>query len=382
MNLKSKLIRKSIPHTTTAGGRLLATVGLLFLLAVSCSKDPIREQGTGPVTPPNPDDTTKVTYEHGIFVINEGNYNWGNASVTYINQGDSVVPDLFKSANSRSLGDVAQSMKINGSKGYIVVNNSNRIEVISLKTFKVVSTITGFNSPRYIEFVDSTKAYVTNIRKNISVVDLKTNTVTRNIVTPYWTESLLHYGQYMYVTCIGSFNETSANRKAQVYIIDTRTDMIVDSILMGKEPVSITVDRKDKIWVLCTGGYDNYEPPSLKRVDPVQQLVEKSFTFPAQQAVPSRMCMNPTGDTLYYIYKDVYKMPASATELPTSPLISANGRLFYGLAVHPVSGQVYVSDAVDYVQAGWVLKCSQSGGQLLQTYRAGSIPGSFCFTLP
>jgi hypothetical protein len=352
--------------------------GLIVYFLSSCSKDPIREVGPPKIDPPVGDTTT--TYEHGVFVINEGNFMRGNASVTYINNGDTVYSDLFKDVNKRGLGDVAQSMKILGNKGYIVVNNSNRIEVVSLIDFKVLATITGFNSPRYLEFADSTKAYVTNIRKDISVVDLRTNTVTKVIPTPYWTETLLRYGNYMYVTCIGSFNETSANRKAHVYIIDTRSDMIVDSILMGKEPVGITVDRKDKIWVLCTGGYDNFEAPSLKRVDPIQRLVEKSFTFPSQSVVPSRLCMNNSKDTLYYIYSGVYKMPASATELPYQPLIPANGRLFYGLAIHPTTGEVYVSDAIDYVQNGKVYQCSQSGGQVIKSFVAGSIPGSFCFT--
>ena len=352
---------------------MLACLIVYFL--AGCSKTPIRE-----VKPGGSIDTTNLTYEQGVFVINEGNYDWANASVTYIaNKSDSVYQNIFQYANNRGLGDVAQSMKIFGNKGFIVVNNSNTIEVVSLTNFKSIATINGFSSPRYLEFVDSTKAYVTNMQKNISVVDLKKMTVVKNIPTPYWTESLLHYGQYMFITCIGSFNAASADRKAQVYIVDTRTDMIIDSILMGKEPVSITVDRKNKIWVICTGGYDNYEAPTLKRIDPVLMIVDKSFTFPAQQGVPSRLCINPGGDTLYYIFGGVFQMPASATELPAAALIPANGHLFYGLAIHPGTGQVFVSDAVDYVQNGYVFRCSQSGGQFLHTYTAGRIPGSFCF---
>ena len=314
-------------------------------------------------------------------MINEGNYTWSNASISYIdNTTDSVYQDIFNLANSRGLGDVGQSMKVLGKKGFIIVNNSNTIEVVSLSDFKTIKSISGFSSPRYLEFVDSTKAYVTNIKKNISVVDLNSLSIVKTIPTPYWTESLLHYGNYMYVTCIGSFNETTANRKAQVYVIDTRTDEIIDSIPMGKEPVSIAVDRKDKIWILCTGGYDNFEAPALKRVDPLLMAVEKSFSFPVHQGVPSRLCMNPTRDTLYYLYGGVFRMAANASDLPSEALIPANGHLFYGLGIHPLTGQVYISDAINYVQAGRVFKCSQAGGQVLETYSVGRIPGSFCFT--
>jgi YVTN family beta-propeller protein len=322
-----------------------------------------------------------VHYTDGVFIINEGNYSRVNASITFIDaKTDSVRQDIFKTVNNRDLGDVAQSMKILGSKGFIVVNNSNRIEVVSLTDFKTLASISGFSSPRYIEFVDSTKAYVTNMRKNISVIDLKTMTVTKNISTPNWTESLLHYKQYMFVTCIGSFTETTANRKAQVYVIDTRVDSIIDSIPTGKEPVGITVDRKEKVWVLCTGGYDFYESPTLKRIDPDLRVVEKSFSFPAQQKVPSRLSINPSGDTLYYIYDGIFQMPANATALPGSALVPSNGHLFYGLAIHPKTARIYVSDAVDYVQNGYALMCNSANGQIIHTYRAGRIPGSFCFT--
>lgn len=353
---------------------MLACAGIFVFSG--CSK--VRE-----VTPPGtsgPIDTTHLTYNKGIFIINEGNFTWANASVTYIaGKSDSVYQDIYQAANDKALGDVAQSMNIIGNKGFIVVNNSNKVEVVSLTNFKSLATITGFNSPRYIEFVDSTKAYVTNMQKNISVVDLRKNVISKTIATPYWTEGLCHFGNYMFVTCIGSFNQSTADRKSQVYIVDTRSDIIVDSMAMGKEPVSIAVDRKNKIWVLCTGGYNNYEPPSIKRIDPALMIVEKTFNFPVQQGVPSRLCINSTGDTLYFINGGVFQMSVSSAELPATALIPANGHLFYGLGIDPNTGEVYVSDAVNYTQNGYVYRCSQSTGQVLRTFTAGHIPGSFCF---
>ena len=379
MNLKNKVIKRTDINTRESGFKLIILISLMVYFLSACSKDPIREVTTPPVNPPT--DTSKVVYNNGVFIVNEGNYNWANASVTYIdNKSGLAYQDIFMTANSRGLGDVAQSMKISGDKGFIIVNNNDRIEVVSLKDFKTIKSITGFSSPRYIEFIDSTKAYVTNMRRNIAIVDLKTLTVVKNIPTPYWTESLVRFGQFMYVTCIGSFNVPTADRKSQVYIIDTKTDVIVDSLLLGKEPVSITVDRKNKIWVICTGGYDNYEAPTLQRIDPALNIVDKSFTFPVQQGVPSRLCMNPTQDTLYFLYNGVYQMAAGASELPATAFIPANGHLFYGLGVHPVTGQVFVSDAIDYVQSGKVFRCSQANGQVLESYSAGRIPGSFCFT--
>jgi hypothetical protein len=366
-------VRKTVIHLHNF--KLICSLFVLTLLAGSCSKTPVREKIIDPA------DTTKATtYESGIFVVNEGNYNWGNASVTFLdNKNNTVVQDIFTKSNSRSLGDVAESMTIANALGYLLVNNSNTIEVVSLKDFKSVKTITGLHSPRYLQIVDTNKAYATNLQNYISIIDLHTNSVTGTIKTTSWTESLIRYDKYMLVTSIGSFSATTALRKAQILVIDTETDAIVDSIHSGKEPIGIVIDKKQKVWVLCSGGYDNFEAPTLMRINPELRVVEKIFTFPDPRDVPSRLCMNPTGDTIYYLKGGVYQMPVTSTALPGQALINADGRHFYGLNVHPTTGRIYVTDAKDYVQNGTAYQYSVHGN-LIRQYTTGRIPGSFCFT--
>jgi hypothetical protein len=349
----------------------------LSILAFSCSKDPIRET---PVDPdPDPDSTT--TYENGVFVINEGNFNWGNASVSFIDEkNQTVIQDIFRKANDRSLGDVAQSMAILKNTGLIVVNNSNKVEVVSLKDFKSIGSISGFSSPRYIEIIDSSKAYVTNMQNNVSVIDLKNLTITKTIPTQNWTEGMIRYDRFVFVASLGKFNEPNYKRNAQILIIDTKEDRVVDSIQSGKEPTSIVIDKKDKIWVLCTGGYDNFEPASILRINPETRDVEKIFVFPGMQDTPSKLCINPAGDMLYYLKGGIYQLPVTASELEQQPMIPSDGRLFYGLSIHPETGDIFVSDAVDYVQDGKVYRYDPVSGALIKSYNAGRIPGAFCFT--
>lgn len=354
-------------------GRLFFSLFIL-LSVTSCQKDPVREKLTTPEDP-----STPVSYKSGIFIINEGNFNWGNASVNFIDkQSDSVYSNIFEKANNCKLGDVAQEMKVFGDKGYIVVNVSNKIEVVDLEKFTLQTTITGLNSPRSIRFVNSRKAYVTNLLGDISVVDLNTNSVTGKISTANWTENMVLYDKYMYVSAIGKYSDPNSVRRAKILVIDTDKDAIVDSIKSGKEPMGIVIDRKEKVWVLCTGGFDNFEAPSLIRIDPVLRIVEKTFTFQGE-GVPSRLCINETGDTIYFLRNGVYKMPVTSQEIPAQPFIAANGRLLYGLDIEPSSGDIYTSDAVDYVQDGWVYRYNEKNGQLIESYKAGRIPASFCF---
>lgn len=356
----------------------------LFIVSVftfflgSCSKAPIRET---PVDPPPDTTVTPVTYKNGIFIINEGNFNWGNASVSFIdNSTNTVIQDIFLKANQRGLGDVAQAMTIYKDYGLIVVNNSNRIEVVTLKDFKSYTSISGFYSPRYLELIDSTKAYVTSLKENIAVIDLSTFTITKEIPTPTWTEVLALFDHQMFVTSVGDFTLSNEKRKAQLYIIDTQNDVTVDSIMTGKEPMGIVIDKKQKLWVLCTGGYDFYEAPSMLRIDPVLRVVEKVFTFPNDGNLPKKLCINSTRDTIYFIKDGVYQMPVTANEIPSAPVIKSNGRVFYGLSIHPSNGSIFVSDVLDYVQDGKIYQYNSSSGTLLNTYKAGRIPAAFCFT--
>ncbi len=122
----------------------------------------------------------------GMFIINEGNFMYANASLTYYIPGSGKTEnEVFIRANGINLGDVAQSMSIYGDNGYIVVNNSGVIFVIDPDTFRLKGSITGLISPRYIHFIDARKAYVTDLyQEKITIVDPQAFRISGHIPTP------------------------------------------------------------------------------------------------------------------------------------------------------------------------------------------------------
>lgn len=316
----------------------------------------------------------------GLFIVNEGNFMYGNASLTYyVPSTEKVENEVFARSNGINLGDVAQSMTIHNGLGYIVVNNSGIIFVIDIDTFEVVGTIGTFTSPRYIHFVSDTKAYVTQLWDNrIAIVNPITLQITGYIETPMTagkesTEQMVQYGKYVFTNC-WSYND-------RILVIDSEEDKVVDEIKVGIQPTSLVIDRWDKIWTITDGGYEGspygYEAPALYRIDARTRTVEQKFTFELGQS-GSELTLNGTRDTLYFINEGVWRMDVSEDRFPLRPFLPYKGTKFYGLTVDPVTSEVYVADAIDYSQPGIVYRYS-ADGDLLDSFRAGIIPGSFCF---
>ena len=65
-------------------------------------------------------------------------------------------------------------------------------------------------------------------------------------------------------------------------------------------------------------------------------------------------------------------------ELPTHPFIDSQGTIYYGLTICPRTGDVYIADAIDYVQQGMVYRYSKDK-ELIDSFYVGIIPGAFCW---
>ncbi len=311
-----------------------------------------------------------------LFVVNEGNFMYGNASLTSYDTLSRVTEnDLFYRVNGLPLGDVAESMNIWKSKGYIVVNNSGKIYVFDVGSGKYTGKITGFTSPRFIHFINDQKAYVSDLYAGkISIVNLTTNMITGSIPCPSHlsTEEMVQYGNLVFVSC-WSGDKT-------VLVIDTTKDQIVAEIATGDQPCGMAIDRFNKIWVLCQSqaGNNNKNQAVLQRIDPDNKKIDRSLIFPVN-ANPVKLVIDGQGENLLFLLNnEVYKFQVQADQLPEKPVISIQSKLSYGLGIDPHNGNIYVGDALDYQQSGSIKRFS-SAGSLLDSFKAGIIPGRFCF---
>ncbi|MCH5219288.1 MAG: glutaminyl-peptide cyclotransferase [Muribaculaceae bacterium] len=317
----------------------------------------------------------------GLFIINEGNFQYGNASLSYYDPAtDSVQNQVFFQSNGMKLGDVAQSMTIWDNRGWMVVNNSHVIFAIDIENGREIGRITNLTSPRYIHFISAEKAYVTQLWDNrITVVNPSTFSVTGYIEVPGMTmetgstEQMVSYGDYVFCNCWSYQN--------RIIKIDTRTDQVVDQLSIGIQPTSLVIDKNNNIWTVTDGGYEGspygYEAPSLYCINAESFSVSRVFTF-ALGDNPSEIQINRDGTLLFWINKDIWRMDVDDLRLPDTPFINARGTKYYGLTVSPYNGDVYVADAIDYQQQGIIYRYNSRGDYISEFY-AGITPGAFCW---
>ncbi len=308
----------------------------------------------------------------GVFVLNEGNFKSGNGSLSFYSYDSAkLYNNTFQSINHRPLGDVPYSMNISGSRAYIVVNNSGKIEVVDRNSLISVAVVNELTAPRYISFVSDKKAYVTSLYSDsVAVLDLTSNTVSGYINVRHPSESIA-------VSLTEAFiaHWAGGNR---IFVINTRTDQVVDSLEVGMEPESMVIDGGGTLWVLCNGGWQREYFAELIAINTMTHTIEKRFTFSSKTESPTCLQVDRNGETLFYLLDGVKRMSINATTLPQTNFISPAERNFYKLGVNPLNNEIFVTDASDYQHNGSVLRYNKDGG-LISVLQAEIIPGGMCF---
>lgn len=338
----------------------LTAFALTFFLLQSCKSD-------------KPNITARPTVIEGgnkVWVVNEGNFQFGNAALgIYNSDAEQYSSEVFKNANNKPLGDVFQSITLVGSKAYLMVNNSSKIEVIDTGSFTVDTTLTGFTSPRYMLKISDQKAYVSDLYgKGINVLDLTSNTISKKIPASEWTEKMLAFNGKVYV---------SMPKSEHIYVIDVTTDMVEDSIPVAYGSNSLVVDKNEMLWVLCQGDQSKNKEAGLYQINPSSQTINQSFTLDKVYA-PQNLTISNTGKHLFFIYDDLLKMDINDTQIPDVAFYPANGRVFYGLGINPFNSEIYLADAKDYVQKGIVHRLD-ANGDLISSFQTDIIPSGFVF---
>jgi sugar lactone lactonase YvrE len=333
--------------------RCFCLLALATILLQSCGNDPAPGPKAG---------------QSGFFVVNEGAFGNGNSSLSfYDRRTDAMSNNIFSTKNGRPLGDQAQSMTLFDGKGYVVVQNSSKVEVINIDDFSSVGTIVAnhpgpddLQSPRFFVGITPTKGYVSDwgadgLTGTVKVVDLQTFKVTKTIPTGLGANRMLKVNNLVYVTNSGGYGNDNT-----IKLIESGLDLVSSTITVGDNPNSLQRDKEGNIWVACSGkivfntdfsiNTTASTKGSLIKLSPTNtemlRLTVDKFTY----STMANLNISPDGATLYYTFDDkIFSMPISSSALPTQSFKDGS---YYGLAVDPFNGSVIGCLAPSFSAAG------------------------------
>ena len=341
---------------------------IFFFVFISCEKEERKK-----------DEPSSKNFSNGIFIINEGLFNTGTGTISFLERGGVDVQNkIYQQANnSIPIGNIVQSMNIIDEKAFILVNNSDKVEVVNSQDFKKLKTIENIQYPAYIIQADSNKAYISSWDNKLLVLSLDILEIAGEINTGTGPTKMLKTGSKVWVLNQGGFGIDST-----VSVIDIATDQLAHTIAVYPRPTGIREDMNGNIWVMCSGrgfwqGGDS--KGHLICINPYDYSLIKDIEFPVLAQHPEKLIINSSGEILFYNYPDgIYKFEISSTELETEAFVPHAG-IFYGLGYDKTDNVIFATDPLDYVQNGLVYRFGASSGETINSFNAGVIPGEFYF---
>ncbi|MBQ7448692.1 MAG: YncE family protein [Paludibacteraceae bacterium] len=328
----------------------------------------------------------------GMYLLNEGNMGSNKARLDYVDfAGAQYVSSIYTDRNPnvvKELGDVGNDLLVYGSKLYAVINCSHKVEVMDAKSCERLGQVDIPNC-RYMTAYGG-KLYVSSYVGPIGIdpnaqqgavyeVDTATLAITARVTVGFQPEELAIVGENLYVVNSGGYRPPVYDTTMSV--ISLKAMKQTKQVRVGINPYRLKADKYGCLWLTTRGNYMNEKAKlHLFGTDPLQEI--ETFDLPVTD-----FCIK--GDSLYYYAFDynTNKAEYGIIDIPlrkqvTTSLITdgteSEIQVPYAIAVNPHNGDIYLTDAKNYVSSG-MLHCYDRNGKRLWSVRAGDIPAHFAF---
>ncbi len=324
---------------------------------------------------------------NGVIVVNEGNFDVGNGSLSYYDEDSSrIINNIVKTANDGSeIGANIQSVFAHDGVGYIVCNAHDKIEFIGMEdnTF-LANPETDISAPRYMTVVGD-KGYIScwgpwgnnyDLPDSyIAVLDLSTRKVVDSLDCGSGPEGIMAIGDNLYVA--NSYDTT-------VTIIDLN-DKSSSLLKFRAAPLHFANDGSGSLWVTLGSAYGKHtaEYVGLQEINVSDNSIGDFVQVPGL-AESGKMAVDGNGNNIYVLTAEpypssinyVFKFDTNTKTLSSTASIS--GENFYGLGVNPDTNMIYVGDSQGFAGSGKIYVYDETG--IMVDEQTSSIgPNGFLF---
>jgi YVTN family beta-propeller protein len=355
MNSEKKPIRM---HSMTLS-MVTLILGACLLAACDDMTDKVPESGAIPYD----------ENQSRLYILSEGLFHNNNSTLAmYDFETHSTAINWFEVINQRKLGDTANDMAIYGNKLYVVVSQSGLVEIIdkqsgrSLKQLHLHKEHEEPRQPRSIAFLDGF-AYVCSFDGTVVEIDTTTLSITRITTAGSNPDAITIANNKIYVSNSGGLNIT--NYDSTVSVIDPVMFREIKKIKVGTNPSTLIANSKGDLYVATRGNYGN-EHYQLHLIDTHNDQYIKAI----EGVFPLNFTMH--NDTLWmysYDFKtgesSFQRYDSSRQEHIAGSFITDNTPIQtpYGIAVHPITGDIFITDARSFTIRGDVY-CFSANGKL------------------
>ncbi|MBX7150809.1 hypothetical protein K1X84_04170 [bacterium] len=284
------------------------------------------------------------TGEHSVFIVCEGNYGAGNSTLSILDTAtyDTTFTNVYKKANGNKLGDMAHSILVVDSLGFIAVTFSDKIDIINTRTFESVATIDDIKTPRNLVYTNG-KLYVTSYEDSAVIkIDYATHAVESTIKLRHRPDEITLIGNKAFIS-------NSPNRNDSVISVINLSTEQADTIIVGKNPVAIAADlSRNRVYVACSGL--SSEVGFIAVIDAnsetmAEKLEEFQNVRPVKLALQDSLLAYISGSNSLRIYN---------LNLNVAVKSISNSLTFYALAF--VNGELMATDGLDFVSNGFLYR--------------------------
>ncbi|MGL4992844.1 MAG: hypothetical protein ACRC6R_01720 [Bacteroidales bacterium] len=348
-----------------------------------------------PVLPPTEEDTDDPNAERlRAIVVNEGQFGYGTSSLTTLSSWGNVEQDVFRRINDRPMGDVAQSMTRIGDYYYVPLNNSKKIEVFEVDTYKSVETMSiGLNNmiPMYVTHLGGDSIFVTNQKSAGEVVIMDINHgASRNVVRNSFklgyksfqstlvNNKLFVGGDNFWIFDVGNITADGFRRlRYKNELLPSGEGRLVQVVEFSKLPV----DKYNRVWALTWFMDSNYnERRYLICIDPQteQTVHEIEITSLNINRVIGCIDISPDLSTIYFnSTRKIYTVDVDNPVKPTEPIINIdrdNKKTVYYMGVSK-ENTVFLNEVMyGELSRGDIYEYDPKTGEQLQLFEAGIFP--------
>ncbi|MDA3860015.1 MAG: hypothetical protein PF445_02210 [Melioribacteraceae bacterium] len=184
-----------------------------------------------------------------LYVINQSAQTLSKVNLT----DSSITKDIVE------IGLFGNKIKIYEERIYVVTSGEDNIKVVDPKDDTNILQIIGLDAgsnPWDITFASTDKAYISNwITNTVSVIDLVSGTVVKNIEVGKAPEGIIYKDGKVYVTNTGYAGWGQPFNNSSVSIIEVAEDRVIGTISTPINPQDLAFAPDGKLHVLCTGDY-------------------------------------------------------------------------------------------------------------------------------